>query len=637
MKKLTTIQQTESGIRIVEVRVRNFRVLKSIDLCLARLTVLIGPNNSGKTSFLEALFAAMGAGRRVLNSDDIFISPEETNLPQDRSILIDVLIKPTDNKGKFCDNFPEGSYWLNLWRNGIAQDDDDKDFIAFRTRLQWKHESGEYSIERQFLGEWASDSSRLEDVRINSKAGTVTAKQLEPLALHFMDAKRDIDDDMKRQGSFWRRMTNNLGLSESDIESFEKILTEINEEIVEKSEVLRHLKSTLGDLDSIMSGGREGVELAPVARKLRDLTKGIDVNFTTKGSQTFPLVRHGMGTRSMASILVFRAFMQWRSLQAKEDAVHPMLALEEPEAHLHPQAQRALFSQIMEIPGQVIISTHSPYVAAYAEFGDLRHFRKEGADTTVTAMDISDLNPDDLQKMKWKVLNTRGDMLFANALVLFEGETEEQAFAIFAQEYWGRNPNELGVNFIGVGGAGSYLPFLRLAKGFEIEWYIFSDAENKPLEDMSAALMKIGITDYKSCSNVVVLPEGKNFETYLVDEGYADVIDSTLNRHHDADDYVTDYIGRMNDQKMKGGKTRNYTGDGDGGRKRASLDILKEGKTVYTEAITRGIVALEEKNRRIPGKIKELFNQIPDVTGKVIESGRKPHEHSSVRRSEKGC
>lgn len=620
MKKQRT-QQPKSGIRIVEVRVRNFRSLRSIDLTLARLTVLIGPNNSGKTSFLEALFAAMGAGRRVLTRDDIFINFKETNLPHDRSILIDVLIKPTDSKGEFCDNFPEGSYWLNLWRNGIAQDDDDNDFMSFRTRLRWKHESGEYSVERQFLKDWVSDSSKIEDVEVISEAGMVTIKQLEPLALHFMDAKRDIDDDMKRQGSFWRRMTNDLGLSEGDIKSFEKTLTEINEEIVEKSGVLKHLKSTLDDLYSIMSGKSEGVELAPVARKLRDLTKGIDVNFTTQGSQTFPIVRHGMGTRSMASILVFRAFMEWRSLVAKEDAVHPMLALEEPEAHLHPQAQRALFNQIMEIPGQIIISTHSSYVAAHAEFGDLRHFRKEGADTTVTAMALSDLQPDDLQKMKWKVLNTRGDMLFANALVLFEGETEEQVFALFAQEYWDRNPNELGINFIGVGGAGSYLPFLRLAEGFGIDWYIFSDAENKPLEDMSAALRKIGITDYKPCSNVIVLPKGKNFETYLVDEGYADVIDSTLNRHHDADDYVNDFIGKMNNQKTKGGRTRNYAADSDGGRKRALLDILKDGKTVYAEAIARAIVALEEKDRRIPRKIKDLFDQISYDMGKIIESG----------------
>jgi putative ATP-dependent endonuclease of OLD family len=291
----------------------------------------------------------------------------------------------------------------------------------------------------------------------------------------------------------------------------------------------------------------------------------------------------------------------------------------------------------MEIPGQIIISTHSPYVAAHAEFGDLRHFRKDGAETIVTAIDLSDLQPDDLQKMKWKVLNTRGDMLFANTLVLFEGETEEQAFALFAREYWGRNPNEMGINFIGVGGAGSYLPFLRLATGFGIDWYIFSDAEEKPLINMSAALRKICITDYKSCSNVIVLPEGKNFETYLVDKGYADAIESALNHYHDTDDYVAEFIGKMNNQKMKGDTERNYKKDDDGGRKRALLDIMKDGKTVYAEAIAQKIVAIKEKSRRIPGKIKELFDQIPGVTKKQLDQRRKPHEHSSFTRPAKSC
>ena len=120
---------------------------------------------------------------------------------------------------------------------------------------------------------------------------------------------------------------------------------------------------------------------------------------------------------------------------------------------------------------------------------------------------------------------------------------------------------------------------------------------------------------------MIVLPKGKNFETYLVDEGYADVIDSTLNRHHDADDYVNDFIGKMNNQKTKGGRTRNYAADSDGGRKRALLDILKDGKTVYAEAIARAIVALEEKDRRIPRKIKNLFDQISYDMGKIIESG----------------
>jgi hypothetical protein len=48
-----------SGIFIKEVRIRNFRCLLSVDVELDKLTVLIGQNNSGKTSFLNAFFAAV--------------------------------------------------------------------------------------------------------------------------------------------------------------------------------------------------------------------------------------------------------------------------------------------------------------------------------------------------------------------------------------------------------------------------------------------------------------------------------------------------------------------------------------------------------------------------------------------------
>ncbi|KJU83173.1 ATP-dependent OLD family endonuclease [Candidatus Magnetobacterium bavaricum] len=481
------------------------------------MTLLIGPNNSGKTSFLEALFAAMGAGKRNLSTDDIYIASEESKPPYERSILIDVLVRPTDDSGSVCDKFPEGSYWLNLWRNGIALDDEGNDFMAFRTRLTWKPEKGEYNVDRQFLKEWISESLKIEAVET---IGLVSSKQIEPMALHFLDAKRDIEEDMKHQGSFWRRITNDLGLSEEDTNNFEGMLNAINKGIVDKSEVLKYLESMLGNLDSVISANDDSIALTPIARSLRDLTKGIDIHFATKGAQTFPLIRHGMGTRSMASVFVFRAFMEWRTLQAKDDSLHPMLALEEPEAHLHPQAQRTLYNQIRQIPGQVIISTHSPYVAAHTDLADLRSFQKNASDTLVKAMDVSGIRPEDITKMKWKVLNTRGDMLFASALVLFEGETEEQKFPIYAQQYWRRDPNELGISFIGVGGSGGYLPFLRLANGLGLKWHIFSDAEQKPLKEMSAALKSIGITNYTQCSNVIVLPPGKNIETYLIDEGY---------------------------------------------------------------------------------------------------------------------
>ncbi|MBK7665816.1 MAG: AAA family ATPase [Sterolibacteriaceae bacterium] len=54
-----------SGIAIVAARVRDFRSLANIEVELNDLTVLIGANNAGKTSFLDALFAAIGAGTQV--------------------------------------------------------------------------------------------------------------------------------------------------------------------------------------------------------------------------------------------------------------------------------------------------------------------------------------------------------------------------------------------------------------------------------------------------------------------------------------------------------------------------------------------------------------------------------------------
>lgn len=103
-----------SGIVITEVRVRNYRCLRSVDVELGSLTVLIGQNNAGKTSFLNALFAAIGAGQRIISGDDVFLQKTEVSAPKDRIIAIDIQIRPTDEQGKIADVFPQGSAWLEL-------------------------------------------------------------------------------------------------------------------------------------------------------------------------------------------------------------------------------------------------------------------------------------------------------------------------------------------------------------------------------------------------------------------------------------------------------------------------------------------------------------------------------------------
>jgi putative ATP-dependent endonuclease of the OLD family len=89
-----------SGIFVKEVRVRGYRCLRSVDVELNSLTVLIGQNNSGKTSFLNALHAAIGAGQRIISGDDVFLQQDEVSAPKSRSITVDILIRPTDSEGR---------------------------------------------------------------------------------------------------------------------------------------------------------------------------------------------------------------------------------------------------------------------------------------------------------------------------------------------------------------------------------------------------------------------------------------------------------------------------------------------------------------------------------------------------------
>ena len=517
-----------SGIVVTEVRVRNYRCLRSVDVALDFLTVLIGQNNAGKTSFLNALFAAIGAGQRVISSDDVFLQKTEVSAPKDRVIAIDLLVRPTDDQGKIIDVFPQGSPWLELWGLGVVQDEDELDLVAIRTQFKWNTIKGEYVLERRFLKDWQKDGAKWEDSKPVEKVTAVSSQQIEPLAVYLLDAKRDIAEDLRTRSSFWNKMVEDHGLSAEDVERIEETLSDINKDIVESSDVLTHIQSHLKGFHETLSCEENSVSITPLARHLRDLSRGMDVVLSTRGAPPFPLNQQGMGTRSLGTFFTFWAFTTWRQKQGKSSAVHPMMAMEEPETHLHPQAQRSLFRQINRMPGQRIISTHSPYICGQSEIAHIRHFSKQAEETLVCRIDLgtgaNKLTDEDLRKIDRQVMNTRGDMLFARALIFFEGETEEQAVPDFAERYWGKHPNDLGYSLIGVGGKGNYLPFLRMAVSFKIPWYIFSDGEADTVAAINIALAAIGQNAIPNNPRVIVLPGGNKFETYIVTEASKDAL-----------------------------------------------------------------------------------------------------------------
>jgi putative ATP-dependent endonuclease of OLD family len=96
-----------------------------------------------------------------------------------------------------------------------------------------------------------------------------------------------------------------------------------------------------------------------------------------------PLQKQGQGVQSLTVIFLFQAFVEHLLSELYEAESTPVLALEEPETHLHPQAARTLWTHVRALPGQKIITTHSPYFVQHVPFRDLRLVRLTANGTEV--------------------------------------------------------------------------------------------------------------------------------------------------------------------------------------------------------------------------------------------------------------
>ena len=168
------------------------------------------------------------------------------------------------------------------------------------------------------------------------------------------------------------------------IEKLEMQLNEVNGEIIKNIPALQQTSDRISAIGKTLGNTASTVQIEPLTRRISDLHKGMDVTFKDGAGASFSISQHGLGTRSWISFLTLGAYVDWFAEKIKNDEEAEsfvMLTMEEPEAHLHPQAQRKLYSQIVAFNGQKIVSSHSPNVLAQAEISDIIHFYKTNGET----------------------------------------------------------------------------------------------------------------------------------------------------------------------------------------------------------------------------------------------------------------
>lgn len=601
------------SIQIDIVRICGFRGISNIEIALPRVTVLLGQNNAGKTSVIKALQLAIGDYSRYLSDEDFHISEDGK---RQEAITVDIRLIPVADKARASEFSEE---WQQELGTKIQAEADGKQYVAIRTTAKPDRVKGGYIIERYEMESWPV-YNEWEKVNFRKKLG----KRLEAVPFIPIDAQRDIHTELKEKSSFVGRVLSSVEYDDTDVAELERMVAEVNKEAIEKSEPLKRLKTHLDNLNQSFEGSGQ-TELTPFPKKIRDLSKRFSVNFGESDKSSFSMEYHGMGTRSWASMLTVKAFTELLAKNHEEEAepFFPIMAAEEPEAHLHPNAQRTLYRQLIDVPGQVIISTHSPYIAGLAELHEIKYLNKPESSVQVYQL-RTEFEDDDLRKLKREVVHSRGELLFSKAIVLSEGETEEQALPELFESYTGKHPFSLGINFVGVNGSGAkYRPFLILAKDLNIPVFIFSDGEAQTVKELKKNYEKVfGATDIEKAPNITILG-GTDFEGYLLSQGYQDLIEKTIQQVAGNDDAIGKWIEKREGTSLKRVKTdkpncitckqpifedvnRDYSGEH--GRVRAILDILDSRKPLYAKAITDNLTKLPRE--KLPAKVVELFKQI---------------------------
>ncbi|OIR05962.1 hypothetical protein GALL_117590 [mine drainage metagenome] len=187
--------------------------------------------------------------------------------------------------------------------------------------------------------------------------------------------------------------------------------------------------------------------------RLRQLLEKLEVSLSATGL-TDEIHRRGLGSNN----LLFMACELL--LLATEEEGFPLLLIEEPEAHLHPQRQLRLMgflqdqANIQRADGQqiqIIVTTHSPNLASDIKLDNLVLMRDGKAFSMARKM--TKLESTDYSFLKRFLDVTKANLFFARGVIIVEGDAENILLPTLARLI-GRDLREHGVSLINVGGVG---------------------------------------------------------------------------------------------------------------------------------------------------------------------------------------
>lgn len=406
-------------MKVSQVSIRNFRRLEDIQFGLEDdHTVLVGPNNSGKTSVAAAFRLFFRRGDFTVNDFTVaciaklnqFGAGKEVDPELLPAIEMDLWLSvdPDVEYGRVSDLIQNVSCEIDKVGMRLRYEVKDAALLKSEYESTFPKKDGEERkpISRLLaLPNMLSRHYSIKYFALEATEGDFTATEIEPdegrrslqslIRLDFIDAQRNIHDQEsgrhnRLSSAFAAFYKHNLQ-KPAENEAANKVIDENNSRLTGHYE--EHFKPLLGTISKL------GVPSAH-DRTLR-LVSSLSPEDALRGStelyyvdaelqHELPEAYNGLGFKNLVymAIQVSHYHAQWLSTEKNRELCQ-LIFLEEPEVHLHAQVQQIFISNIWKIlkesatefgepdsVPQLVVSTHSSHIVDTVDFEKVRYFRR---------------------------------------------------------------------------------------------------------------------------------------------------------------------------------------------------------------------------------------------------------------------
>lgn len=474
-------------MRIINLKIENFRGVKSADLTFDGHTLLVGGNNVGKSTICEALDLVLSPDRLsrfppVQEFDFYNASYLDADGTTPVKIRIEVMLVDLSGEvERTCAAHTE--LWhvkeqrlLEAGEADAAVPPEVIRCLRIETQAFYNPEEDEFEADTFFSYSPSLEDGELQRVKKTVKRlfGFLYLRTLRT-GSRALSLERGslLDLILRLQGV-------RTGLWEKSIKRLRELNPPIDSDATDLRPVLDSIEERLAQYISVGGAGKATqLFVSQLTREHLRKTMSFFLSIT-EDQKPVPFQHVGTGTLNTL-VLALLSFIA----EVKKDNV--IFAMEEPEIALPPHTQRRIAKYLLEETTQCFVTSHSPYVIERFDPSQIIILRRN-AEATVESTTVA--SGTTLKGKMYKRHARRGlaEAMLGPGVIVAEGVTEHSALTAVAEKMEQANPDLFALDLAGitifpVDGDGSLPNFGAFFKALGLRTYAFYDYKPRKAEE----------------------------------------------------------------------------------------------------------------------------------------------------------